>query len=100
MTDLRIIITKEAEGFFTANCVDFDIATQGDSLKQVQQRMQDQLIVEAMNCLSNDCEPFEGIPKPPKAIEEIWQSIEGGFSSSHPASFGGNPANLDYRLSA
>lgn len=85
--DLRVIIFQEGESW-SAQCIDYDIGTRGESLKEVQQRMKNQLIVEAMFSYEATGEIFGGIPAAPSQFHDKWEDCADGLftgTSNFPA---------------
>ena len=100
--DLRIIISQEGD-YWSAQCVDYDIGTQGSSIAEVQQRFESQLIAEAMFSVEATGKLFGGIPAAPKHFEDMWNECDAGSRLSNSrtlAATQGAEVNINMQLCA
>ena len=97
--DLRVIIFQEGDTW-AAQCVDYDIGTTGASITEVQQRMSNQLAVEAIFSEEATGAVFGGIPESPQIYKDMWSECGSGLSSNKPLTTGSTPVSINMQLCA
>lgn len=80
---LRTVIFREGE-WWVAQCLDFDIATQAKTLKDLAYELQRVLVGHMVVCRQEGITPFVHLPKAP---EKYWDMFSEGLELSAPQNF-------------
>lgn len=80
---VRTVIFKEGD-WWVAQCLEFDIATQAKTLKDLAYELQRVLVGHMVVCKQEGIAPFEYLPKAP---EKYWKMFGEGLELSAPQNF-------------
>ena len=69
---LRVIVVKDEDGVFCAQCLEYDICTYGDTLEKAKSRMRKQIEIERALSHNMTGEHFGGIPAAPEFFHKLW----------------------------
>ena len=78
MDMIRAIIFEDGD-LWVGQCLEVDIAAQGDDLKSVQDRLLVTIEAEAQECRNRGVFPFEGIDPAPQEYHDMWDQKASGF---------------------
>lgn len=70
---LRIIVIQEEGGMFAAQCLEYDICTQADSIETLKDRLCRQIEIERMVSRDYTGEEFGGIAPAPEFFHSLWE---------------------------
>ena len=74
-SQLRILFFKE-EGWWVAQCLEYDFAAQAVSLADAQYELMRLMVAHVFLCTSFGEVPFEGIPRAPDHLEKCFEDGE------------------------
>lgn len=83
---LRIVVIQEEGGMFAAQCLEYDICTQADSIETLKGRLCAQIEIERMVSLNHTGEEFGGIAPAPEFFHSLWEhatELDDGDSFSY-----------------
>ena len=72
---VRVLITQDADGF-SAQCLEYDIGAQGNSLRQVQERFSTVFVSTFEESLRRTGVEFGGIYPAPHVYHDQWAATE------------------------
>jgi hypothetical protein len=70
---LSVLFLEHAEGGWVAQCLEYDIAAQGKTLKRAMEAFERTVVGQVALDLSKQREPFQGIPQAPS---EYWEEFD------------------------
>jgi len=70
----RVIIAKDDEGTFTAQCLEYDIFAQGKNEEMVKNRFAKQIEFERQLSSEANGLDFDGIPPAPDCFHNMWEA--------------------------
>ena len=73
MQTLSILLLKE-DGGWSAQCLEIDIAAQGDTIKKAVDQLQFIIVSEVAFAVERQREPFEGIDRAPQHFWALYDS--------------------------
>jgi predicted RNase H-like HicB family nuclease len=80
---VRTVIFREGD-WWVAQCLEFDIATQAKTLKDLAYDLQRVLVGHMVVCRQEGITPFTNLPKAP---EKYWEMFSEGLELSAPQNF-------------
>lgn len=86
---VRTVIFREGD-WWVAQCLDYDLAAQAKTLKDLAYEIQRVLVGHMVICKQEGITPFEHLPKAP---EKYWELFSEGLELSPPK-------NLDFQILA
>lgn len=81
---IRAIVYREGSEW-VAQCLEVDIAAQAPDLKQLQERLEATLVLEAQQSKGPDGRPFKGIDPAPEHFQKMWETRAGALKPVNPA---------------
>lgn len=73
--EVRAVVFRD-EDLWIAQCLEYDLATQGRTLEQLRERVKRLLLVRMAVSQKERRKPFGGLPKGPQEFWELWESAE------------------------
>lgn len=70
---LRILVIPEDDGMFSAQCLEYDICTQADSIEKLKERFHRQVEIERMLSRDYTGKEFGGIGPAPEHFHALWR---------------------------
>ncbi len=69
---ISVVVFKEGSAL-VGQCLEHDIAVQGDSLREIIAELQRTLLGHILICLEQHREPFDGLPPAPDRYRELFE---------------------------
>lgn len=73
---LRILVIQEDDGMFSAQCLEYDICTQADSIEKLKERFHRQVEIERMLSRDYTGKEFGGIGSAPEHFHALWEDAK------------------------
>lgn len=73
--EVRAVVFRD-EDLWVAQCLEYDLATQGRTLEQLRERVELLLLARMAVSQKVGRRPFEGLPKGPQEFWDLWGSAE------------------------
>lgn len=77
---LRFLVQQDGS-VWTAQCVEYDIGAQANSLEALRQRVRATVAVERRLSVERTGQPFGGIDRSPAYVEELWHRANANLST-------------------
>jgi hypothetical protein len=101
LNHIRAILCEEEPGVWSAQCLEYDIGTQGQSLFDVQDELLRTLVTHIAASVQLGRDPFTGVGEAPRHYWELFESGLGVESRPSPVSCEGiklPPIRFDLRV--
>lgn len=69
---LRVLVIQEDDGMFSAQCLEYDICTQADSIEALKERFHRQVEIERMLSRDYTGKEFGNIGRAPEHFHALW----------------------------
>lgn len=73
---IRVLVIREEDGMFAAQCLEYDICTQAGSIEKLKERLVKQIEIERLVSRDYTGEEFGGIDPAPAEFHEMWNRAE------------------------
>lgn len=90
---IRVITCKDGDNW-VAQCLEYDIGAQGDSIEDVTAKFQMALIANLQESVEKSGVPFEGIEPAPQYFEKLWAN-RSDYSSQKNVPYNTNNGSVD-----
>lgn len=77
--DIRMVVFPD-DNAWVAQCLEYDIGAQGDSVEEVTARFEAALMANILESIKRTGEPFGGIDPAPEYFNDKWNSRVDGYS--------------------